>query len=239
MSLRPMIFFFSGMAMSPEPFGALAREFDKDPRPPDGGVVGFAHLRREGADQIDMRALLQPGPAHQRLLGQGRAGHDVSLTNGALQILGDDRLDTSGGQRERGCDGARARAVPQRHALDRSDRAVRAHEMGRERPRTHHDEMRGVLAREVARRERRCGCCSPQRERGAVHHRQRLAGVAGHEDVAAVDRRLSELGIVRKHVDELVADETARRNWSRPASAAPWPRCRTAAGPCAQSSGPC
>ena len=34
-----------------------------------------------------------------------------------------------------------------------------------------------------------------------------LAGVAGHQDVAAEHRRLVLLGVVGKHVDELVADE--------------------------------
>ena len=58
-------------------------------------------------------------------------------------------------ERERGRDRAAARAVPQRHPRDRPHRAMRAHEMRRERAGADHDQMRGVLAREIARRERR------------------------------------------------------------------------------------
>ena len=95
------------------------------------GVVGLARLRREGADQIDMGALLQPGALDQRLGRQRRAGHDVGLAHRLLQIVGDDRLDAGGRQRERGRDRVRAGAVPQGHARDRPHRAVRADQMRR------------------------------------------------------------------------------------------------------------
>ena len=57
----------------------------------DSLVVGLAHLRVEGADQIEVLARAEPRAAHQRLLRQGRAAHDVRPADCRLEII--DGLD--------------------------------------------------------------------------------------------------------------------------------------------------
>ena len=88
---------------------------------------------------------------------------------------------------------------------------MRAHQMRRQRARPDHHQMRGVLARQIGRRERGGAGGAPGGEHRAVHHGERLAGVARHQHVAAVDRRLVDLQIVRIDADQLAADEALAR----------------------------
>ncbi len=106
---------------------------------------------------------------------------------------------------------ALARAVPERDLLDRPHRRMRAHEMRRERARADHHQMRGILARQIGRRERGRAGGAPRGERRAVHHGERLAGLARHQHIAAVDRRAATLRVVGKHRDDLAAEERAVR----------------------------
>ena len=73
--------------------------------------------------------------------------------------------------------------------------------------------MRSVLAREIGCGERGGAGRAPAGERYAVHYGERFAGFAGHQQVAAENGCLRDLGIVGKHRDNLAAEEflVARR----------------------------
>src|SRR5262249_3625330 len=74
-------------------FGGAGARVDVDAGALDRVVVGLAHLGREAADQIDVRARLEPGAAHDRLGRERRAAHDVGVAHRRLEILRDRRLD--------------------------------------------------------------------------------------------------------------------------------------------------
>ena len=57
---------------------------DENARAGEAVVVGLAHGRREGADQVEVARAAQPAAAHQRLGGEGRAADDVGLGDRGL-----------------------------------------------------------------------------------------------------------------------------------------------------------
>ena len=59
---------------------------DKDAGAADGIVVGLAHVRAIGADQVEMRAGFEPRAPHQRLGRQRGAGDDVGGSGGLGEI---------------------------------------------------------------------------------------------------------------------------------------------------------
>jgi len=93
------------LADLPGPLATNAR-VDEDPAsPPDNVVVGLAHVRQIGADQIDMSARFQQDAAYRRLGRHRHAGDDVCLRQGVRDILQGQDVGCSmlqpGGQRRR------------------------------------------------------------------------------------------------------------------------------------------
>src|SRR6185437_9012768 len=64
----------------------LAR-IDEDARAPHRLVIGFAHLRRASADEVDVDARLQPFAFEDRLMRGGGAADDLRAMHGARQIV--------------------------------------------------------------------------------------------------------------------------------------------------------
>src|SRR5262249_24212876 len=92
---------------------------DEDARASRRFVVGFARLRRGAADQVEVRAGLQVDALYQRLVRACASTDDVGGARGGIEVI--DRFDVHAFTRQRlgDFDGARKRAVPDRHATQR------------------------------------------------------------------------------------------------------------------------
>ena len=77
---------WSARATSP-PSDLGGRRVDIDLRALQRLVVGLAHREIEGADEIEMRAGLQPRALDDRRGRQGRAGDEIGLPHGGFEIL--------------------------------------------------------------------------------------------------------------------------------------------------------
>lgn len=183
---------------------------DPDGTALQGGVIRLAHLRRETADQIDMSAGLQPVAAHQRFAAEGGAGNGIGSAHGRLQVFDHRNRGIEVGQffRHRLC--PRRIAVPDLDALVTPHGMMGTDQMRRQRAGADHQQMPGILSRQIAGRQRRGTGSTPQGQRHTVDHRFRRAGIGIEQQIGADHRGQPGLGIVGEDADRLDADMPAR-----------------------------
>ena len=178
---------------------------DEHARARDQRVVALAHLRRERADQVDVRPRPHRRAADERLARRRRAGDDVAsreaLVDGRHGLGRDGILGEVAGERF----GAIGVPPPDQHALDRPHRAVRRRHVRRERAGPDDEQRARVRTRQVGRRERGRGAGPPQGQRLAVDQRDRMPGRAVHQHVHRRDAREPALAVAGEHGDELDA----------------------------------
>jgi hypothetical protein len=187
----------------------------------DSLVVGLAHLRVEGADQIEVLARVEPGAAHQWLLRQSRAAHDVGPADRRLEII--DGLDAQL-RAVQGCsDGACAFAAPtpNSHFPNGPHPGVAFDEMRRKLPRADHRQARSLRSGQIPRGQRRRGAGAPQSKLLAVEQRPRYTGRGVEQHISGGDRRQALRRIVGIDGHELDAERTGspRRHHEKRAAA--------------------
>ena len=170
------------------------------------GIVGFAHRCLERADEVEMHAGREPGAFHERRRGQRRAGHDIGVPHGGLEVAYGRYRNPVGGESARGRVGMIRRAAPQAHALDRPHVRMGSDETPRLPSGADHHEMPRVTPREVTGGERRRAGRAPRGDLVAVEERERPAVAGVEERIHRIDRALAALAISRKDGDELHAD---------------------------------
>ena len=128
----------------------------------DRVVVAFAHRRRETADQVDMGSLQQTRPisgavaivAEETMSASRTAASRSSAMAGSMPSAVSAKAVATA---------LRAGAVPDADGRDRPHRRMRLGEKGRQRAGADHQQLRGVLARQIGRRQRRGAGGAPLR----------------------------------------------------------------------------
>ncbi len=156
--------------------GRAGAGVDIDAGAADRFVVGLAHGRRKAADQIDMHARFQQRPLDQRLGRDGRRGDDVGLAKRRIEVARRRCVETILAQRGGGLLGIFLRAVPDTDIADRTNRRMRLGEERAKRPCPDDQQLRSIVAREIAGGERRGAGGAPLGQALAVDQGARFAG---------------------------------------------------------------
>ena len=122
---------------------------DEDAGAGDDLIIGFPHLRREAADEIDMDAFRQPLASDQRFAGQGGAGHDIGAAHRPFQVGGGGDLQAAPVKHAGQPVGFGDIAPPDQYFLDRPDGGVRQDQVGGEGTRPHHQQPAGIAPRQI------------------------------------------------------------------------------------------
>ena len=190
--------------------GGARPRIDEDAGAFDAAVVAFPHLRRIGADQVKMRAGLQPLTLDQRRRRQGSATDEVRLARACLQRRCHQCLDTERRQFRGLGSGLGGVARPDLDRADRPNGAMRLHQRDREGTGPDHQHAAGILADKVIPRQGGSRGGAPRSQRRPVDQGLWNTRGAIDQQVNPLDRRQVAGAIAGRHRYHLHADRLAR-----------------------------
>lgn len=188
------------------PFGVVGINYG----PGDRVVIHFAHVRKIGPNQVEVRIRLQIRPLQHGIAGQRGGGHHVGNGDRGIKVIHRLRLATLLAQRRAEGVGLFGAARPDHRPLDRSEGAVGHGHIGRHRPRSQNQMNPAIFGCQIMRRQRRHGGRPPRCQHRPVDHQPGHPGIPVHQHVARANSRQAALTVAGRNRDQLDTDMAIR-----------------------------